>query len=145
MGKYWFLVSVLGPVLLTSCGGGAYRGYMTRSYTIRGVRYHPMSVEQALRYEETGIASWYDESSFLGFKRGRTSLGEKVGRFPRSNPGEKADQSVRSTCPCCWMTGRIRATFSFISLPGLNFTTARGGMGTSLPGFFGLRPTFALV
>jgi len=81
MGKYWFLVSVLGSVLLTSCGGGAYSGYMTRSYTIRGVRYHPMSVEQALRYKETGIASWYDESSFLGFKRGRTSLGEKVGRF----------------------------------------------------------------
>ena len=81
MGKYWILVSVLGPILLTSCGAGGYKGYMTRAYTIKGVRYHPMSVEQALRYEETGIASWYDESSFLGFKRGNTSLGEKVGRF----------------------------------------------------------------
>ncbi|MBL49445.1 MAG: septal ring lytic transglycosylase RlpA family lipoprotein [Roseibacillus sp.] len=54
---------------------------MTRSYKIRGVHYQPMSVEQALRHEETGIASWYDESTFLGFKRGNTSLGEKVGRF----------------------------------------------------------------
>ena len=54
MGKYWMLVSVLGPILLTSCGAGGYRGYMTRAYTIKGVRYHPMSVEQALRYEETG-------------------------------------------------------------------------------------------
>ncbi|MEM9080380.1 MAG: septal ring lytic transglycosylase RlpA family protein [Verrucomicrobiota bacterium] len=51
---------------------------MTRSYTIKGIRYHPMSVDQALRYKERGIASWYDESSFFGLKRGNTSLGEKV-------------------------------------------------------------------
>ena len=81
MGRYWVLVSLLGPILLTSCGGGGYKGYMTRAYTIKGVRYQPMGVEQALSYEETGIASWYDESSFLGFKRGNSSLGEKVGRF----------------------------------------------------------------
>lgn len=68
---------VLGTVLLCSCGGG-YDGYMTRPYTIRGVRYHPMSVDQALHYRERGIASWYDESSFFGLKRGNTSLGEKV-------------------------------------------------------------------
>ena len=48
------------------------------SYTIRGQTYHPMSVEKALDYRETGVASWYDESSFLGLKRGDTSLGEKV-------------------------------------------------------------------
>ncbi len=78
MGKYVLLV--LMPVLLVSCGGG-HSGYMTRSYTIKGVRYHPLSVDQALRYNETGTASWYDESSFMGFKRGTTSLGEKVGRF----------------------------------------------------------------
>jgi rare lipoprotein A len=69
------------PVLLVSCGGGGHKGYLARSYTVKGVRYHPLSVDQALRYRETGIASWYDESSFLGFKRGNTSLGEKVGRF----------------------------------------------------------------
>ena len=51
---------------------------MTRSYTVRGQTYHPMSVEQALGYEETGECSWYDESSFFGLKRGTTSLGEKV-------------------------------------------------------------------
>lgn len=51
---------------------------MTRSYTVRGQTYHPMSVEQALGHEETGICSWYDESSFFGLKRGTTSLGEKV-------------------------------------------------------------------
>ena len=51
---------------------------MTRSYTVRGQTYHPMSVEQALGYKETGECSWYDESSFFGIKRGTTSLGEKV-------------------------------------------------------------------
>lgn len=57
-----------------------YKGYMTRSYTVRGKTYHPMSVEQALGYTETGGCSWYDESSWFGLKRGTTSLGEKVGR-----------------------------------------------------------------
>lgn len=32
-------------------------------------------------YREQGIASWYDESSFFGLKRGNTSLGEKVYPF----------------------------------------------------------------
>lgn len=79
MGKYFWLAMI--PVLLVSCGGGGHKGYLARSYSVKGVRYHPLSVDQALRYRETGIASWYDESSFLGFKRGNTSLGEKVGRF----------------------------------------------------------------
>lgn len=59
---------------------GGYNGYMTRSYTVRGQTYYPMSVEQALGHEESGECSWYDESSWLGFKRGTTSLGEKVKR-----------------------------------------------------------------
>ena len=79
MGKYVLLGLI--PLLLASCGGGGHKGYLTTPYTIRGVRYHPLSVDQALRYDETGTASWYDESKFLGFKRGNTSLGEKVGRF----------------------------------------------------------------
>ncbi len=79
MGKYLWIALV--PVVLVSCGGGGYKGYMTKPYTIRGIRYHPMNVEEALRYRATGIASWYDESRFLGFKRGNTSLGEKVGRL----------------------------------------------------------------
>lgn len=53
-------------------------GYMTRSYTVRGQTYHPMSVDQALGFQETGTCSWYDESSFFGLKRGNSSLGEKV-------------------------------------------------------------------
>jgi rare lipoprotein A len=71
---------VLCALILNSCASrpSGYKGYMTRSYTVRGQTYHPMSVEQALGHEETGECSWYDESSFFGLKRGTTSLGEKV-------------------------------------------------------------------
>jgi rare lipoprotein A len=51
---------------------------MTRSYSVRGQSYQPMSVEQALHYSEVGEASWYNESKFFGLIRGNTSLGEKV-------------------------------------------------------------------
>ena len=71
---------VLISTFVTSCGGG-YDGYQTRSYTIRGIRYHPLSVDQALSYSGEGIASWYDESKLFGFMRGNTSLGEKVMPF----------------------------------------------------------------
>jgi rare lipoprotein A len=75
-----FLPLALPVLLLASCAypGGHYRGYMTRSYVEKGSNWQPMSVDQALHYHETGTASWYDESSFLGLKRGQTSLGEKV-------------------------------------------------------------------
>lgn len=65
---------------LTSCFSrpGGYDGYQTRSYTVRGQSYQPMSVADALDFEETGTCSWYNESSFFGLKRGTTSLGEKV-------------------------------------------------------------------
>jgi len=72
----WMLLPLLSCLLL-SCGGG-YSGYLKSPYTIRGERYHPMSVDQALNYKEDGIGSWYDESKFFGMKRGNTSLGEKV-------------------------------------------------------------------
>ena len=64
---------------LASCARpGGYDGYMTRSYTVRGQSYAPMSVDAALDFEETGTCSWYNESKFFGLMRGTTSLGEKV-------------------------------------------------------------------
>lgn len=73
------LVLVTIAALLGSCARpSGYHGYQTRSYTVRGQTYYPMSVSEALNYKEVGIASWYDESRFLGLKRGTTSLGEKV-------------------------------------------------------------------
>lgn len=66
-------------LIAVSCARpSGYEGYMTRGYTVRGQSYQPMSVEQALGHEETGICSWYNESKWLGLERGNTSLGEKV-------------------------------------------------------------------
>jgi len=86
MSKFIFSSSiVLSAILLTSCGsgsgsivGGGYKGYKNSSYTVRGQHYTGLSVDQTLNYKERGIASWYDESSFLGLKRGNTAIGEKV-------------------------------------------------------------------
>jgi len=72
------LVAVCGLLVAACAYPGGHVGYQTASYTVRGQTYHPMSVAEALRHEDTGTASWYDESSFHGFKRGTTSLGEKV-------------------------------------------------------------------
>ena len=73
----YLLSLLLASVFFVSCGS-SYTGYMQKPYTIRGERYHPMSVDAALSYEEVGIASWYDESGLFGLRRGNTSLGEKV-------------------------------------------------------------------
>jgi rare lipoprotein A len=35
-------------------------------------------VKSALKFEETGTCSWYNESTFFGIRRGNTSIGEKV-------------------------------------------------------------------
>jgi rare lipoprotein A len=75
-----FVIRNSWVLLLASCAypGGGYQGYMTRSYSVRGGNYQPMSVDEAIYHVESGTASWYDESSFFGLKRGQTSLGEKV-------------------------------------------------------------------
>ncbi len=75
-----FVIRHCWLLALASCAypGGNYQGYMTKSYSVRGGTYHPMGVDEALHYHETGTASWYNESSFFGLKRGQTSLGEKV-------------------------------------------------------------------
>lgn len=75
-----YILVILLPLLMNSCLSrpSGYKGYMTRDYTVRGQSYQPMSVGEALDYSETGICSWYNESTFFGLKRGTTSLGEKV-------------------------------------------------------------------
>lgn len=79
IGMCWIKPGIVAIVFLlaASCSSG-YRGYMTRAYTVRGQSYRPMSVDEALHYEETGTCSWYNESTWFGLKRGTTSLGEKV-------------------------------------------------------------------
>lgn len=76
--KYLSTLLVLVIAFLFSSCGPSYDGIVTRPYTIRGQHYEPMSVEEGIYYDQVGTASWYDESSFFGLKRGNTSLGEKV-------------------------------------------------------------------
>ena len=68
----WHLVVTLG-----ACSSG-YRGYKKAPYTVHGQHYRPMSVQQALDYRATGIASHYNESKLFGLKRGVTAIGEKM-------------------------------------------------------------------
>ncbi len=77
------LATLLLPATLlvfASCAHprGNYRGYKDASYSVRGQTYHPMSVDEALHYQEVGTASWFNESRFFGLKRGNTAIGEKV-------------------------------------------------------------------
>ena len=78
--RLFTVFTLILPVLLfSSCASpSGYNGYMNRPYTIRGQHYQPMSVDQALSYNQVGEASWYNESKWFGLKRGNTSLGEKV-------------------------------------------------------------------
>lgn len=62
--------------MLAGCGGGGYRGYKYKPYTVHGVRYVPMSPREAIGYTEEGIASHYKEG-FLIFP-GKTALGESM-------------------------------------------------------------------
>lgn len=43
-----------------------YRGYKLAPYTVGGNRFVPMSVEQALRYDAVGKASWYEADGAQG-------------------------------------------------------------------------------
>ena len=74
-----FLVLAVGLIgSCTTVPSGDYQGYMTRPYKIRGKRYVPMSVDQALYFTQIGTASYYDESWFWGLSSGTTAIGESV-------------------------------------------------------------------
>ncbi len=75
--KRW-IIFLLGFLLMSCARPGGYDGIVNRSYSVRGQRYHPMSVDAALAYQEVGVASRIKESKWLGLVRGNTSLGEKV-------------------------------------------------------------------
>ncbi len=49
-----------------------YKGYKKAPYTLKGVRYYPLSVEQALHYREDGIASFYEADGNPG------AIGQKL-------------------------------------------------------------------
>ena len=68
------LAAAAALVAASSCAS-QYRGYQTRPYTIRGVRYTPLAPRSAVGLQQRGVASWYDERKFLWWG-GETSLGE---------------------------------------------------------------------
>lgn len=76
------LLSLLVLCLSISCSSSPktkdYPGYKNKPYTVRGKRYHPISVDHALCFSQTGMASHYNESSFWGLSSGKTALGESV-------------------------------------------------------------------
>lgn len=43
-----------------------YKGYKMAPYTLKGLRFVPMTVEQALRYDMVGIASHYEAHGAIG-------------------------------------------------------------------------------
>lgn len=43
-----------------------YKGYKMAPYTLKGMRFVPMNVEQALRYDMVGIASHYEAHGAVG-------------------------------------------------------------------------------
>jgi rare lipoprotein A len=51
--------------LLPGCGGGSYAGYKIGGYRVKGVRYQPLSPQEAIGYTEEGVASHYQEGWFL--------------------------------------------------------------------------------
>ena len=71
----WQLLLNLWLLGLGGCGGG-YEGYKDAPYAVRGRHYFPMGREEALEYEEVGVASYYN-SGWLLFP-GKTAIGEKI-------------------------------------------------------------------
>jgi rare lipoprotein A len=82
----WFVFGLLALLAILFLGGCAsrpsYRGYKHSPYTIRGIRYHPMSPHQARGFTETGTASHYKGGSI--FRHGTTAIGEKLGPNTRA-------------------------------------------------------------
>lgn len=77
------LISAIALVCLplTACIGPNIKGYKTKPYTLRGIRYHPMTPREALGHKEVGVASHYSEHFFIF--PGKTATGEKLWPWTR--------------------------------------------------------------
>ncbi len=77
--RYLFSLLLLSALLFPACQQQqqqfpVYRGYKKAPYTLKGVRYTPMSVEQALHYSSTCVASHYEANGHIG------AIGQKLYR-----------------------------------------------------------------
>ena len=92
------MLLLVAVVVTTASCVSPYRGYQTRPYTIRGVRYTPLAPRGALGFRQQGVASWYNEHKFLWWG-GETSLGEPF------RAGAMAGAHTTLPLPC-----RVRVT-----------------------------------
>lgn len=63
------LIPVCAAVLLAACqqhGFQDYKGYKMSPYTLKGNRFVPMGIEEALRYDQVGLASYYEADGARG-------------------------------------------------------------------------------
>ncbi len=67
--RRFFLPISLISLLIASCQQNTfpiYKGYKMKPYTVNGTRFIPMSIENALKYEATGVASHYEAAGAKG-------------------------------------------------------------------------------
>src|SRR5690606_60055 len=69
-------IACVALAFTASCGAHKNSQIKNSSYSIRGVRYVPYSVDAARDYDEIGMASWYGSDGFFG--KETTANGEKV-------------------------------------------------------------------
>ena len=72
---------LLAGLLLSACGPSL-KGYKTRPYSIKGIRYEPLEPRGALGFVEEGTASHYREGWFIF--PGKTATGESLWPWTRA-------------------------------------------------------------
>ena len=83
MVRFCSWLAVVAVLMLASCQQilhpdfPEYKGYKKAPYTIKGTRFVPMSVESALHYKATGIASHYEANGDKG------AIGQRLYRHQR--------------------------------------------------------------
>ena len=68
-GVMYRLLLLFAAVLLAACqqqNWPVYKGYKMKPYTLKGVQYTPMGIQQALCYREDGTASYYEAGGARG-------------------------------------------------------------------------------
>ncbi len=93
------LLALLAIILLPNCQHQQQqdfepcKGYKKAPYTLRGVRYVPMGVDDALHYSSTCMASWYEADGRIG------AIGQKLfrGQFYAAHKTLPLPCSIRIT------------------------------------------------
>lgn len=102
MVRFFSLLTVAAMLLMVGCQQQrfinkwpVYKGYKKAPYTVKGQRYVPMSVEDALNYRAEGIASHYEANGHIG------AIGQRLyrGQLYAAHRTLPLPCVVRITCP----------------------------------------------